>query len=135
MRSVSPADSPRIFPNLLGDERDVDTLVRAGKQIEKIFASPGLAEHVKGRLTPELHTLDEWRDFVRSVVGIGWHASGTCRMGGDGDAVLDPRLRVRGVEGLRVADASIMPSLVSANTNAPTMMIAERAAALILEDA
>lgn len=134
LRSASPADSPRIFPNLLGDERDVDTLVRAGKLIEKIFASPGLVEHVKGRLTPALNTEDEWRDYVRSVVGIGWHASGTCRMGGDEASVLDPRLRVRGVRGLRVADASIMPSLVSANTNAPTMMIAERASAFILED-
>ncbi|MBO9379830.1 glucose-methanol-choline oxidoreductase [Sphingomonas histidinilytica] len=135
LRSRAPEDSPVIRPNLLGDERDVETLVRAGKTIERIFATPGLAEHVVGRLSPTLGSDDEWRDFVRSTAGIGWHASGTCRMGGDADSVLDPRLRVRGVEGLRVVDASVMPTLTSANTNAPTMMIGERGAALILEDA
>ncbi|MFD2500259.1 GMC oxidoreductase [Rhizorhabdus histidinilytica] len=127
LRSRAPEDSPVIRPNLLGDERDVETLVRAGKTIERIFATPGLAEHVVGRLSPTLGSDDEWRDFVRSTAGIGWHASGTCRMGGDADSVLDPRLRVRGVEGLRVVDASVMPTLTSANTNAPTMMIGERA--------
>lgn len=135
LRSRAPEDSPVIRPNLLGDERDVETLVRAGKAIERIFATPGLAEHVVGRLSPTLASDDEWRDFVRSTAGIGWHASGTCRMGGDADSVLDPRLRVRGVEGLRVVDASVMPTLTSANTNAPTMMIGERGSALILEDA
>ncbi|ATE63669.1 GMC family oxidoreductase [Rhizorhabdus dicambivorans] len=135
LRSAAPQDSPVIHPNLLGDERDVETLVRAGKAIERIFAAPGLAEHVVGRLSPVLGSDDEWRDFVRSTAGIGWHASGTCRMGGDADSVLDPRLRVRGVDRLRVVDASVMPTLTSANTNAPTMMIGERASAMILEDA
>lgn len=135
LRSNAPEDSPVIHPNLLGDERDVETLVRAGKLVESVFKSPGLAEHVIGRLNPEFHSDDEWRDYIRSAVGIGWHASGTCRMGGDAESVVDPRLCVRGIDGLRVADASIMPTLTSGNTNAPTMMIGERGSALILEDA
>jgi choline dehydrogenase len=134
LRSANFTDQPIINPGLLSDERDVDTLVRAGKIIEKIFSTSGLAEHVIGRLNPELHTLDEWRSYVRGAAGIGWHASGTCRMGGDAASVVDPRLRVRGIRGLRVADASIMPSLISGNTNAPTMMIGEKAAELVIED-
>jgi choline dehydrogenase len=135
LRSVKPEDSPVINPGLLSDERDVETLVRAGKLIEKMFNTSGLAEHVVGRLSAKPETLDEWRSFVRSSTSIAWHASGTCRMGADADSVVDSRLRVRGVRGLRVADASIMPTLVSANTNAPTMMIAEKAAAMILAEA
>jgi len=123
-----------VDPQLLSDERDVDTLVRSGQLIKRIFASPGLAEHVVQGLDPELNTLDEWRNHVRNNTGIAYHASGTCRMGGDADSVVDPRLCVRGVSGLRVVDASIMPTLVSANTNAPTMMIGERASALILQE-
>jgi choline dehydrogenase len=124
---------PIIRPNVLGDERDLDTLVRVGKLIEKIFGSPGLAEHVVGRLDPKLTTDDEWKSFVRSTVGIGYHAAGTCRMGSDIDSVVDPQLQVRGIRGLRVADTSIMPTQVSGNTNAAAMMIGERAAALILD--
>jgi choline dehydrogenase len=134
LRGPSPEDRPEIHPGLLSDERDVATLVRAGRLMEQIFATPPMAQHVRGRLTPELNTDDEWRAYVRSVTTISYHASGTCRMGGDADSVVDPRLRVRGLRGLRVIDASIMPAMVSANTNAPTMMIGERGAALMLED-
>lgn len=134
LRSADPNDSPVIHPNLLGDERDLDTLVRAGRLIEKFFATPGLTEHVVGRLSPKPETDDEWRDFVRSTASIGWHASGTCRMGGEENSVVDPRLRVRGVKGVRVIDTSIMPSITSGNTNAPAMMIGERGSALVLED-
>jgi choline dehydrogenase len=133
LRSANPADHPVIHPGLLSDERDVDTLMRAGRLIEQIFANPGLAELCLERMHPTLTTDDEWRAYIRSAAGIGWHASGTCRMGGDDHAVLDPELRVRGVSGLRVADASVMPSLVSGNTNAVTMMIGERAAELAAE--
>lgn len=133
LRSAAPADHPIINPNLLADERDLETLVRIGQLIEKIFASPGLAEHVVGRLDPKPQTPAEWKDYVRSTVGISYHAAGTCRMGGDLDSVVDPQLRVRGVRGLRVADTSIMPTQVSANTNATAMMIGERASAFILQ--
>jgi choline dehydrogenase len=133
LRSNAPGDAPLIYPAVLGDERDVETLVRAGKLLEKIVSSPGLAELIVGRLDPQLTSDDEWRDYVRNTAGIGYHAAGTCRMGGDPDSVVDPMLRVRGVQALRVVDASIMPAPVSANTNAPTMMIGERGSAFILQ--
>lgn len=135
LRGAAASEKPIIRLGLLSDERDLDTLVRAARLIERLFASPGLAELCTRKIHPDLHTDEEWRGYIRSAVGIGWHASGTCRMGGDDDSVVDARLRVRGVSNLRVADASIMPSLVSANTNAPTMMIGEKAAAMIAEDA
>ncbi|WP_380871650.1 alcohol dehydrogenase [Sphingomonas sp. DBB INV C78] len=135
LRSADPRDQPVIRPNLLGDRRDVDTLVRAGKLLERIAASPGLGELLVDRLEPELRSDADWEQFVRNTAGIGYHASGTCRMGSDSHAVVDPQLRVRGVCGLRVVDASIMPELVSGNTTGPTVMIGERAAAFIKEEA
>ena len=83
---------------------------------------------------PDVERDDEWIDYLRGSVFGGNHLVGTCKMGSDPRAVVDERLRVRGVAGLRVADASIMPTLVSGNTNAASMMIGERAAAMILED-
>ena len=133
LRSRSVLDQPVINAGLLSDERDLETLIRGGKVVEGIFASPGLAEHVVGRLEPELKTDDDWRAFVRNSASIGYHAAGTCRMGGDAESVVDPQVRVRGIRGLRVADASIMPAQVSGNTNAAAIMIGERASALILE--
>ncbi|MCZ4342871.1 GMC family oxidoreductase N-terminal domain-containing protein [Sphingomonadaceae bacterium G21617-S1] len=135
LRSASPHDHPVIEPGLLSDQRDVVTLIDALKVVEGIFASNGLAELCVRQVHPRMETDAEWEDFVRSNASIGWHASGTCRMGSDADAVVDPRLRVRGVEGLRVIDASIMPVVTSTNTNAPTMMIGEKGAAMIIEDA
>ena len=135
LRSADPADKPAIDHRLQGAQSDVDKLVKGLKIVEQVCQSPALSSIITGTLRPDpMPSNDaEWEAYVRSFGGIGYHSVGTCRMGPDGDpmAVLDPQLRVRGVSGLRVVDASVMPEPVSANTNAPTIMIAERAADLI----
>lgn len=135
LRSAASEDRPIIDHRTLGDDRDIETLMRAGKLIERLFQTPGLAEHCIGELEPPIRSDEEWCDYIRGTATNGYHPVGTCRMGTDQDSVVDPRLRVRGTQGLRVVDASIMPTLVGANTNAPTMMIGERAATFIIEDA
>lgn len=137
LRSASPADKPVIDHRLLGHPDDIAALVRGAKLVQALFRTPTLAAVTVGGFTPSpLPTTDaEWEQRIRDTSGIGYHPVGTCRMGGDARSVVDPRLCVRGVEGLRVADASIMPVMPAANTNAPTIMVGEKAAAMILEDA
>jgi choline dehydrogenase len=137
LRSTDPTDKPVIDHRLLGHPDDIAALVRGAKQIQEIFQSPALAAVTVGRMRPDpLPATDaEWEQRIRKESGIGYHPVGTCRMGGDAASVVDARLRVRGVAGLRVADASIMPIMPAANTNAPTIMVGEKAAAMILEDA
>lgn len=137
LRSADPMDKPVIDHRLLGDSRDVVALIRGLKAVDKILNEPALARHLLGRLSPafEPQSDAEWETRIRSTAGIGYHPVGTCRMGGDSASVVDPRLRVRGVDGLRVADASIMPVMPAANTNAPAIMVGEKAADLIKEDA
>jgi choline dehydrogenase len=130
---LGPDGRPRIVHQLLGDGGDVDTLVAAMKLIERLFDSAAFAQLAPVRRVPAReHSSDaHWEAFVREKAMIGYHAVGSCRMGSDNDAVVDPQLRVRGVEGLRVVDASIMPRVTSTNTNATTIMIGERAAEMI----
>lgn len=132
LRSIDPHEKPVIDHRLLNDERDVARLVWLGKFLQNLFLAEPLVSHVVGNNLPASfpQSDQEWADWVRATASIGYHAAGTCRMGGDG-AVLDPKLKVRGVESLRVVDASVMPNVVSGNTNAATIAIAERAAALI----
>ena len=128
------ADSlPLVSHQLLGDTRDVDTLVGACKLIERLFDSPPMRRYVRAGRTPApLPAADaDWAQFVREHANVCYHPVGTCRMGSDDDAVLDPALAVRGVSGLRVVDASVMPRLLSANTNAAAIMIGERGSDLI----
>jgi choline dehydrogenase len=118
-------------------DNDRRTVIDGLKTIRRLIqASPMkpyvLAEHTPG---PEVHTDDAWLDYARRVGGTVYHPASTCRMGRDPLAVVDERLRVRGVAGLRVVDASIMPQVVSGNSNAATIMIAERGADMILADA
>ena len=122
---------------LLGSPDDVAALIGGLKQVDRICHAPALARVLEGRAFPlEAPETDaEWEALIRARSGIGYHPVGTCRMGGDSASVVDPQLRVRGVSGLRVADASIMPIMPAANTNAPAIMVGEKAAAMILEGA
>lgn len=139
LRSARMEDHPRIHPNYLATDLDCRTIVKGIQIARKIARTDPLRSHITEEHAPgngvafddEAATLDWAR---RTSVTI-YHPTGTCKMGIDDMAVVDPRLRVRGVDGLRVADASIMPRIVSGNTNAPCIMIGEKAADLVLEDA
>ncbi|CAN7543566.1 GMC family oxidoreductase N-terminal domain-containing protein [Phenylobacterium sp. LjRoot219] len=133
LRSAAAADKPVIDHRLFGHEDDLRRLIDGLKQAERIFAAPAMAKHLVGFNHPETSPADdaEWEALVRRTATIGFHPVGTCRMGADEGSVVDLGLAVRGVQGLRVCDASVMPLLNSANTNAPVMMLAEKAADLI----
>lgn len=124
---------PKVVHRALSNADDVQTLKDGLALAERLFDSPALASVVTGRLAPAqpLQTEDEQMDYLRKSLNITWHAAGTCRMGSDADAVVDPHLRLRGIAGLRVVDASVMPTTTSANTNAATIMIGEKASEII----
>ena len=117
--------------------KDRDTLVAGVKALRRIFQSPALARHIAEEIEPgpDCDSDDALLDFIRRRGSTVYHPVGTCRMGPDAKSVVDERLRVRGFERLRVIDASIMPTVVSGNTNAATIMIAEKGADMVLEDA
>jgi choline dehydrogenase len=128
-------DKPRIQANYLGDEEgfDLRMMVECAKISREILAQKAFDPYRGTPIFPTRTDLSdsELAEFVRAKAETVYHPVGTCRMGSDAGAVVDPQLRVRGVEGLRVVDASVMPTLPGGNTNAPTIMIAERAADLI----
>jgi choline dehydrogenase len=126
---------PVIRPRLLDHPRDVEVLRRGARILRDIFRTAPLARHVVSELVPgpRVVTDDEWESYLRSDSVTIFHPCGTCKMGVDDDAVVDPSLRVRGLENLSIVDASIMPHLVSGNINAPVIMIGECGADLILE--
>ena len=129
-------DAPLIDPAFLSDPADLETLVRGFKWVRNIFAQPAFSRYLGGDLSRELYfsrmqSDDEIGQAIRERADTIYHPVGTCRMGSDQRAVVDPELRVRGVDELRVIDASVMPTLISGNTNAPVVMIAEKAADLI----
>ena len=136
IRSADPAVTPSIQPNYLGDARDQEMIVRALRFARDLLPTRALAPYFAGETLPgpSVQSDEDWLDFARRRGGTAYHLVGTCRMGpaGDRDAVLDPTLKVRGVEKLRVVDASVMPQVPSANTMAATLMVAEKAADLIL---
>ncbi|MFA5939279.1 MAG: choline dehydrogenase [Sinimarinibacterium sp.] len=136
LASADPLQPPQIDPRHFEDPRDLDKLVAAIRKARQIFAQPAFAPHNGEELEPgaAVQTDDELRSWLREHAETLYHPVGTCKMGGDAMAVVDARLRVHGMAGLRVVDASIMPTLVGGNTNAPTTMIAEKAADMILED-
>ncbi len=134
--SADPAADPVITPNYLSTPRDCATLVEGMKLLRRIYRQPAFRDLWEEEIVPgpAAQSDAELLDAARQGGGTVYHASCTCRMGSDSGAVVDPALRVRGVDGLRVADASVMPLITSANTNAPTLMIAQKAAAMILQD-
>lgn len=135
LRSADPDDPPVISHALLGDGDDMERLIRGCRKVREMLNGPAFAPYRIGERLPgpDVHSGDEWRDYLRRTAFLGYHPVGTCKMGTDELAVTRPDLTVRGIGGLRVADASVMPSLTSGNTNATVMMIGERAADFILQ--
>ncbi len=133
LRSADPAVPPAIDPQYFSDPRDLDHLVAGVKLTREIAATEPLASALDGEFFPGpgVSTDDELRAWIRASVNTIFHPTGTCKMGTDPAAVVDPELRVHGLRGLRVADASVMPRIIGGNTNAPTIMIAEKAADLV----
>ncbi len=134
IRSADPFDQPEIVPNYLSEEIDRKTMVEGVRMLRAIHEQPAFRGLWDREVLPgsAAQSDEEILDFVRGNGGTVFHPVGTCRMGIDDQAVVDPDLRVRGVAGLRVADASVMPTITSANTNAACLMIGEHAAARIL---
>ena len=133
IRSTDPEDRPLVDPAFLACAADVDALERGVELCREIAASPAMAEWRGEELYPgpAVGSGTGLRDYIRETLTTYQHVAGTCKMGVDAFAVVDPELRVYGVTGLRVADASVMPAVTSGNTHAPTTMIGERAAELI----
>ena len=135
LASADPVAAPRIAPRYFSDPNDMRVLMRGIRRMRPIFANPIMRALIAHEIMPGQDVVDDDARLaasIRAVSNTTHHFVGTCRMGGDPDSVVDPELRVRGVENLRIADASIFPSHINGNTHAPTVMIAEKAAAMIL---
>jgi choline dehydrogenase len=132
-RSLDPAEPPEVVAGYLRAPEDREVAVRGLELVREIAATAPLRDFVRreARPGPQAATREQLLEFIKSTGHTCWHPVGTCRMGTDDEAVVDGHLRVRGIAGLRVADASVMPTLASSNTNIPTIMLAEKAADLI----
>jgi choline dehydrogenase len=136
-RSADPFDKPAIRPNYLSARSDQALLAAGIRMVRAIFAQAAIAPHSVEEMMPGPGAVsdEDLLAFNRQYGSTLYHPVGTCRMGEGPDAVVDSRLRVHGFDGLRVIDASVMPTLTTGNTNAPTIMIGEKGAAMIREDA
>ena len=132
-RSPNPAEAPAINPRYLSEDTDRRAMIGGLKFVRRLFAAPALAKYVGAEILPgaQVESDDELLDYARQKGSTVYHATCTCKMGTDQLAVVDDQLRVHGLQNLRVIDASVMPTVTSTNTNAPTIMIAERGADLI----
>ena len=137
LQSSDPARAPLIDPNYLQDPQDRAMSIRGLKLTQEIMAQAPLAKFIKAERLPgpDVRTDDDYYNFICEHSKTSHHCAGTCRMGADPAAVVDTRLRLNGIAGLRVVDASIMPTVISSNTNAAAIMIGEKAADMIREDA
>ncbi len=135
LASADPKAAPLIDPNYWADPYDLEMSLKGLEMAREILSQPSLSKFIRREVMPgpEVQTRKDLFDYACRVAKTDHHPVGTCRMGGDADAVLTPDLKVRGIEGLRVCDSSVMPALISSNTNAPTIMIGEKAADMILE--
>ncbi len=136
LQSADPMAPPGIDPNFLAERQDMDTLIKGAKMTRQILEAPALKKyrHREMFMSSENMSDAEWEENIRARADTVYHPVGTCKMGIDPMAVVNPELKVHGLTGLRVVDASIMPKLISGNTNAPAIMIAEKAADMILSD-
>lgn len=136
LANADPNSMPLIDPNYMGEKEDIRIAVQAIKMVRKVMAQPSLASVVIEEVEPgpQIQSTDEIGEWIKKVATTMWHPVGTCRMGQDDRAVVDARLRVKGIDGLRVIDASIMPNTTSGNTNAPTQALARLGAMLFVED-
>ena len=137
IKSLDPAASPSIRPNFLASPVDQQCMVRSMEIVRRIVAQPAMQRYAENELSPgpSVASDADWLDFSRENGQTIYHPLGTCRMGEDEAAVVDVRLRLRGLAGLRVVDASVMPKMVSGNIQAAVMMVAEKGCDMILEDA
>ncbi len=136
LNSADPLAAPRIDPNFFAEQSDVETMVAGFKMTRRLMETPAIrALQKKDMFTADVKTDDDIRATLRNRVDTVYHPVGTCKMGTDALAVVDPKLKVHGLEALRVVDASIMPTLIGGNTNAPTIMIGEKAADMIKAEA
>jgi choline dehydrogenase-like flavoprotein len=133
LRSSDPADEPLVDPNYLADPYDRSMALKSVRIIREVLSQDEIAKFIKDERLPGRAALtdEEIMHYIRQYACCDYHPVGTCKMGTDDKAVVDADLRVRGIESMRVIDASIMPVLVSGNTNAPTMMIGEKGADLV----
>jgi len=137
LKSANPIDYPKIHPNYLSEQIDRETLVKGIKVGLNISEKAPLLNKISQRCRPGKsdETDEQLLEWAKQTSTTIYHPTGTCKMGNDSQSVVDHRLRVRGVAGLRVADCSIMPQIVSGNTNAPAIMIGEKVSEMILSDA
>ena len=135
--SADPYARPAIKPNYFTTRTDELALLGGTKHVRRIFSQPALAQYSIGETSPgpDVRSDQEVIEYARKFGNTLYHPVGTCKMGTDPMAVVDPRLKVHGLQGLRVVDASVMPTLTTGNTNAPTIMIGEKASDLVLADA